>query len=909
MVRSLSGCVRISGLITMMAWVAQPALGQAPQAKRSGPPAASKGAAKAVPLAAAPGDDPDVPRWLKNVDKEAFLGARASHVAALRGVEDLLKHPDLRLKALQLRDKQNAVGVNANPTTWTEIGPYPIPNGQTETTTLSVSGRVTAIEIDPVAHNTIYLGTANGGLWRSLDGGTSWTAIFETAASMAIGALALAPSDRTILYVGTGEPNGSADSFSGVGLYRIESANTTAVLHGPINPIRSYVAGDGTTAVNNPCFNGRSISKILVHPTDPATVFVGVAGGIIGMGGDAAFGGAIPPLAMRGLYRSTNATAAPAAVTFTKLAVTLGGAGFDTPNTGNRNVDDIVFPDPADPTVLVAWMNGTTAANDGGVFRCTSATTSIACTQTLQTTTASARGIFAGYKQALAPTNVIYVATGEARTGTLCASTTSAGVVRVSTDGGATWSAKLGGGGGFCGGQCFYNIGVDVRPGASAATSDDVLYLGGNVTSGTTPICSLLLGKSTDGAATSFVSSATGLHADTHFIKVDPTDPTIVYHGNDGGVYKSTDSGVTWTSLNVFPLSAAQYQSVSVHPLNSNYTIGGTQDNGTHMYTAAATWNRIDFGDGGYARIDQSATDTTTVTMYHTYFNQTNGLLGFGRVKTTACASEGQWSFKGIYGGTVDSTTAYCDGTVGDTFNGISISDAVNFYAPIEVGPGSPNTVYFGSNKLYRSADRGETMPAVSQTLTTIRTIGISPLNDDFRLVGLNAGSVYGTTTGSSTLTNFTTNLPTPLKQVLRVAFDPTDSTGNTAYVALGGYWGNANGHVWKTTNLASGTPTWTAASGTGLTSIPDVPVNSVVVDPLNAAHVYAGTDIGVYYSSDAGATWNPLGTSLPRSPVFEMAFTPGDTSTRVLRIATHGRGMWDLTPPLPVVLTGFTVE
>jgi hypothetical protein len=200
-------------------------------------------------------------------------------------------------------------------------------------------------------------------------------------------------------------------------------------------------------------------------------------------------------------------------------------------------------------------------------------------------------------------------------------------------------------------------------------------------------------------------------------------------------------------------------------------------------------------------------------------------------------------------------------------------------------------------------------MPAVSQTLTTIRTIGISPLNDNFRLVGLNAGSVYGTTTGSSTLTNFTTNLPTPLKQVLRVAFDPTDSTGNTAYVALGGYWGNANGHVWKTTNLASGTPTWTAASGTGLTSIPDVPVNSVVVDPLNAAHVYAGTDIGVYYSSDAGATWNPLGTSLPRSPVFEMAFTPGDTSTRVLRIATHGRGMWDLTPPLPVVLTGFTVE
>ena len=90
---------------------------------------------------------------------------------------------------------------------------------------------------------------------------------------------------------------------------------------------------------------------------------------LIGMGGDVPFGNQIPPLGMRGLYRMTGALGTPAAATVTKLAVSTGGSGFDTPNTGNRNVNDMIFPDPSNPDVLVVWMNGTTTANDGGIFR------------------------------------------------------------------------------------------------------------------------------------------------------------------------------------------------------------------------------------------------------------------------------------------------------------------------------------------------------------------------------------------------------------------------------------------------------------------------------------------------------------------------------------------------------------
>lgn len=902
----LSSTVLLSG--SALAEAKKPAAKKAPAAQAAPAPAPAPPVAVAAPDA----DDPDLPRFLRGrVDKEAFLRGRSEWVASIRGYDDLAKVGfDARVKAIRQMESQRKINVLANPATWTEIGPFPIPNGQTSPVS-TVTGRMTAIEIDPTNNQIVYIGTAFGGVWRSTNGGTTWSAIFDSAATLAVGSLALAPSDHTILYVGTGEANGSADSFAGVGLYRINNADTVPVLNGPINPIRSYLDG-ASNPVNNPCFNGRSISKILVHPTDPATVFVGVAGGVIGMGADAPFGNTIPPLGMRGLYRSTNATAAPASVTFTKLAVTLGGAGFDTPNTGNRNVNDMVFPDPADPNQLVAWMNGTTAANDGGMFRSTNALAATPTfTQVFVTTVSNARAALATYSQGSAPLHVIYAATGESNAGTGCSTVGQSGALRVSTDAGATWSAKLTGGGGFCGGQCFYNIGLDVRPGATAVPGDDLLWIGGNVAGSP---CPTLHSTSNTGGTTLFTEHSGGLHADTHFVKVDPTNANIVYHGNDGGIWKSTDAGVTWTSLNTFPLSASQYVSISTHPSNANYTIGGTQDNGTHMYTAGATWNRIDFGDGGYARIDQSTVGTTNVTMYHTYFNTVaacnSTLLGFGRTNTTACAVDGEWSFKGFYCGAVD-PTVHCDGTT-DSFSGPSAADAaVNFYAPIEVGPGTPNTVYYGTDRLYRSTNKGDTLTLVSQAGlgSAIRTIGISKANDNFRAVGLNNGNVFGTTTGANPLVSMTSNLPTPLKQVLRVVFDPNDATGNTVYVALGGYWGNTTGHVYKSTNFA-GAVTWTAASGSGGTAIPDVPVNSILIDPLNSQHVYAGTDIGVYYSADGGGSWNPLGGGLPKVAVFEMAFN-GDPSpaTRIIRIATHGRGMWELIPPTPVALTGFQAE
>ncbi|MBI5709213.1 MAG: T9SS type A sorting domain-containing protein [Candidatus Eisenbacteria bacterium] len=839
------------------------------------PPDQTRSATPAA--AAAETDDPDLPAFMQGqVDKEWYLQARSAHLDLLQGLPyDLSGGVNPRLAAIEQMQQKLLVMGPITSAAWSPLGPAPIPNGQTTTIATAVSGRVTAIAIHPTNPNTVYVGTAQGGVYRSLNGGTTWTAIFDNAASLAIGALALAPSNPTILYVGTGEPSLSCDSYFGVGLYRIDGADTAPVLNGPFNPTPT------TDVLGAKTFTGRSISQILVDAANPATIFVSTSSGIGGMGCDA-YGASPPVTALRGIYRSTTGTSG--SPSFQKLTVTT--AGSIAPDvSGNRIVSDMIY-DPTDATgnTIVCWVYGNAAALDGGIYRTTNALAATPTfSQTFTTTVSSSRGAFAANR--VSGVTTMIVGTGESAAGTGC--TSGSGCLRRSTDGGLTWSAKLAGGGGYCGGQCWYDLPVAIHP-----TNASIILIGG-AGNGT---CSRVYARSTNAGA-SFTGAGgadVGLHADAHAIAFAPSNPSIVYEGNDGGIYKSTDAGATWASLNNSGFSATQFQSLAIHPLDRWFTIGGTQDNGTPWLQNQTTWYRADWGDGGFSLIDQNATDNTNVTMYHTYYNATSSLVGYARVIGSANAYDGNWTF------------------LGNGANGIGISDGVLFYAPMARGPGNPNTVYYGTDRLYRSANQGTNHSVVSQAPITsgakLSAIGISPQNDNVRIVGLNNGQVWMTQTGSSTLTNVTSaSFPvsaTSTRYVARAIIDPNNT--NTAWVSFGGFGMPAGQHVWKTTNLAGGATTW-AAAGSG---IPDVPVNALCIDPMNSNDIYAGTDIGPYRSTDGGASWSPYTTGMPVVAVFDMAI---QNFNRTLRCATHGRGMWerllDSATPALVSLVGSEVR
>lgn len=215
---------------------------------------------------------------------------------------------------------------------WVQLGPTAIPNGQTYGgVRVLVTGRITAIVVDPTNRNTIYLGTAQGGVWKTTDGGRNWLPKTDHEASLAIGALALDPANPQVLYAGTGEGNFSGDSYYGAG-----------VLH-------STNGGDTWATLGMATFMGSRFSRIAVTPGTPARLFAATSSGVLrstnsgtawtlltnglpgGPATDLVIDAATPDTVHaafwgQGIYRTTNAGAANP--TWTQLAGGLPTSSF-----------------------------------------------------------------------------------------------------------------------------------------------------------------------------------------------------------------------------------------------------------------------------------------------------------------------------------------------------------------------------------------------------------------------------------------------------------------------------------------------------------------------------------------------------------------------------------------------------
>src|SRR6266511_2468795 len=378
-------------------------------------------------------------------------------------------------------------------TVWSPIGPSPISQGGRQD-----NGLVTAIAINPNDGNLIYLGTAGGGVWRTIDGGASWTPIFDRQISLGIGepgAIAIDPNDTNTIYVGT---SGRVTPQRQAGLYKSTDGGASCIRVGS-----GYPTGNSGNAAQ---FAGQFINVIIVDPANSQNLYLASTAGVFrstdggqnwtqgaGSGGDA-----------RSLVLDTSS---PAGARILYAGITSRGVFRST--DGGQNWAQILG---AGTPVVATAIGGTPGAGIGKVVVDIAPPTSPPNAAGVQVLYAS----FQGIGGAPDPVGLF-----------------------LSTDQGVNW-AQRGAAGMPTRTQGGYSFHMAVDPGSPGDGANDTIYFG-----------TVGQARSTDSGA-NFTGLA-GLHADTHawafFRQPSPTTSTV-YCGNDGGIYRSIDGGVTWVALN-----------------------------------------------------------------------------------------------------------------------------------------------------------------------------------------------------------------------------------------------------------------------------------------------------------------------------------------------------------------------
>jgi photosystem II stability/assembly factor-like uncharacterized protein len=441
-------------------------------------------------------------------------------------------------------------GSTAGSLAWQQAGPF------------NIGGRVTALAVDG---GTIYLGSANGGVWKSANAGVNWTCVTDGGSIMSVGALASDPSTPGTIWCGTGEANGSVDSYDGNGLWRSADAGASW------NP-----AGLASTA---------RIARIVVDPANPNHVLVAAMGRQFSSGPD------------RGLYRTLDGGANWSKVLFV--------------NDSTGVTDIAINPVHPDTMYCATWerLRRTTyrrASGPGsGIWRSVDrGATWARLSSGLPTPTDSVGRIALAVSPSRPGTVYAQIANGASL------GYTGLGFWR-STDGGDHWSRRDAGGtfvnsfGGSPGFAWYFGA-----MGADPALPDRVYALG------------VSLIRSDDGGIS--WSDLTGsAHVDQHAIWIDPANGAHILLGNDGGFF-STTTGSAWTGTADLPIS--QFYAGDVDQTNPARLFGGLQDNNTVMTTGgAASWFAT-FGGDGFWTLSDPVTPNV-VFMEYQYCSQGGGFV------------------------------------------------------------------------------------------------------------------------------------------------------------------------------------------------------------------------------------------------------------------------------------------
>jgi photosystem II stability/assembly factor-like uncharacterized protein len=734
-----------------------------------------------------------------------------------------------------------------------------------------MGGRISDIEALDDDFTHVIVGSASGGVWKSVNAGNSWEPIFDDYGAASIGDVAIFQPNPDIIWVGTGEECGRNSAAWGDGVYKSTDGGETFQHMG----------------LETTC----TIGTVLTHPTDPDIAYVAAAGCIWGFIGE------------RGFFKTTDG-----GETWRKLDGSL-------PNDGRTGaIEAIMHPDDPDVLYVAFWerlrqpFRMDSGGPNGGIWKSTDGG------ESWQKLT---RGLPEG------PSGKIGLAISRSNPDVLMAyyehgfqpsqndpdyadmTKLGSGMYR-SEDGGESWI--------FVNryqNRPFYYSHVWINP-----FDDELIYR--------------LTGSfqySEDGGRTWQRFSGGGIHSDYHALWLDPTNRDRFYVGNDGGAYLTHDHGNNFIMFDNFVVS--QFYMIGVDMRDPYYICGGLQDNGTWCGPSATRdrgiytdlWFTISGGDGYHAQIDP--------TDWRVAYSEPHPSNTGGRAQRTDILTRQSTSIRPQKGENIVNYDDYITPEIealqlekgwGPSPGNGSGAFRWNWSSPIVMSPHNPRTIFFGANHLFKTVDRGDTWYLISPDLTkndpyktikesggltpdhnpgggaefhgTIITISESPVREGLIWVGTDDGNVQVTLNGGEEWANVRDNVPGVPEDLWVSRVEASHFEEGTCYLTFDGHRSaDFRPYVFKTTNYGRSWENITA-------NLPDdQPVYVIKEDLKNPNLLFVGTEFAVFYSIDDGGSWTRLNLNMPTVAFHDLVIHPRDND---LVAGTHGRGIWildDITP------------
>src|SRR5215469_10275080 len=716
-----------------------------------------------------------------------------------------------------------------------------------------MGGRVSDIAISPNNPFIFYVGLAHGGVFKTNDNGITFDPIFDKQPMLSIGAIAVAPSDSDVIWVGTGEANDRNSSNWGDGVYRSTDG--------------------GEKWQNVGLKNSRAIARVVVDPKKPDVAYVAAMGNLWIDGGE------------RGLFKTTDAGKTWKLI----LKPT-------TPHDARTGCGDVVIDPTNAETVYAAlyarqrtpWSFASgpsvTGGEDvGGIFKSTDGG------NTWKKLGGGLPPQTGRIGLAISATNpkviMAVVQSYEGGIGSLDDLRSKSGGVFRSENGGETWTRMS-----TMNPRPFYFSQIRIDP-----ANDQRVYLLG---------FALFV---SDDAGKNFREDLTEkTHPDHHTLAIQPgtvpppkppkredkskqTKPEVclrVLLGTDGGVYQSFAGGKNWDHLNKIP--AGEFYRISLDDTQPYFRIaGGLQDNENWVGPSAVQskesirncdWIALAGGDGFYVLFDPTDPDTFYAESQQGEVHRIN--LQNGEIRRLRPEpSEGQPRYR------------------------------FNWNSPMIMSRHKPGVIYLGGNSVFRLTDRMEKYSVISPDLTrnepahttaagsgaesygTVFSLAESPKRAGLLWAGTDDGRLWLTENDGGKWTELTDNLPEPARGQWVSRIEPSHFDANVAYVGTNGYrTGDERPSILRTADLGK---TWQSVAG----DLPSAdPVEVVREDPVNPKLLYAGTHFGVFASFDQGQHWVRIG-DIPSVRVDDIQIHP---RTSDLVTATHGRSIAILDDSVP---------